>query len=971
MRCPVILLLVVAAFVPTCVFSQEYSYTHYDITEGLAGTMAYCITQDADGFIWVGTETGVSRFDGTHFKNFTTADGLTDIEVLQIFGDSKGRVWMAPFRKSVCYFYRGKIYNPSNDPMLRKISLKGNVEGFAENARGDILIQEPAALHVILAGGNILNLDSINGLPIRKCHAVCRSRSGNFLVQEAGRIWEYSGSSFTPFSDFDFSEDNPVNIAMRADGAIGWSNVWEKFVAFGSGKLDSWPVDTVHLRHISYSLPDDRFVYFNNTDGSVQYDPATRQKRVFLPGSRVSKAFRDKDGNLWFTTLDRGLYRLNSGEFRSMTFFAGGQLQTGVTAISRYQDLLYAGNDYNQVFQLSAVDYKVKSHPKWLVESKEKLVFIDTLERSRMMIFTSVGVCRTSLDLQTYDYRQVKVKSVCKTGSGEVVIGSAAGVVRYSVSQFKVLDTLWRERATAVYYSEGVIYFGTMSGLYQVGLERPVVFMGSKIPFLQKRICSIASSADHTLWVASYDDAGVIGIRNDTVVARITKKQGLTSDICRTLLVRGNTLWVGTDKGLNAVALDRPGYPVSRYTSDDGLGSNMINTLCADDSMMYVGTSAGLSFFNVTRPLTGEPCQLRLLGVSNSGRDRLADTGNLLISYRSKDVRLDFAGISYRSAGKIRYRYRMLGLDSNWRETNQTFLDYPSLPSGGYIFQLQAINKFGNTSEVRSVPFVVSTPFWNQLWFNSLELAGFAGITWLFINWRIRRARRRQEERSRQSRRMVELEHIALQAQMNPHFIFNCLNSIQQFVFDMDMMATNLYISSFARLIRATLNHSSRPFISVAEEVEYLADYLSLEKMRFKSKMDYFVEVEPGLDAGEILMPPMLLQPYVENCVRHGLRRKTNGPGYVRIHFRKQGEKLVVTIRDNGIGRNKAREYKTAEHIEYQSKGMSLTSSRIQMINVLYKSQIEVSVEDIVDGAGQSDGTRIIMEFPVFPLSLR
>jgi hypothetical protein len=162
---------------------------------------------------------------------------------------------------------------------------------------------------VILEGGHVVNLDSINGLPIRKCHAVCRSRSGNFLVQATGRIWEYSGSSFTPFSDFDFSDDNPVNIALRADGAIGWSKVWEKFVAFGSGKLDSWPVDTVHLRHISYSLPDDKFVYFNNTDGSVQYDPQTRQKRVFLPGSRVSKAFRDRDGNLWFTTLDRGLYR--------------------------------------------------------------------------------------------------------------------------------------------------------------------------------------------------------------------------------------------------------------------------------------------------------------------------------------------------------------------------------------------------------------------------------------------------------------------------------------------------------------------------------------------------------------------------------------------------------------------------------------------------------------------------------------
>ncbi len=147
-RC-LLAVLIIGMLLPDRTVGQAYSYSHYDITDGLAGSMAYCITQDADGFIWVGTETGVSRFDGTRFRNFTTADGLSDIEVLQIFGDSKGRVWMAPFRKSVCYYYRGKIYNPGNDPMLRKITLNGNVEGFAENVRGNVLIQEPTGLHVI------------------------------------------------------------------------------------------------------------------------------------------------------------------------------------------------------------------------------------------------------------------------------------------------------------------------------------------------------------------------------------------------------------------------------------------------------------------------------------------------------------------------------------------------------------------------------------------------------------------------------------------------------------------------------------------------------------------------------------------------------------------------------------------------------------------------------------------------------
>src|ERR1700754_4363486 len=109
-------------------YPQEFSYTHYDISDGLAGSVVYCITQDREGFIWTGTETGVSRFDGTHFKTFLTADGLPDVEILEMFVDSKDRVWMAPFRKTVCYYWKGKIYNQDNDPRLRAIRVRGNIE---------------------------------------------------------------------------------------------------------------------------------------------------------------------------------------------------------------------------------------------------------------------------------------------------------------------------------------------------------------------------------------------------------------------------------------------------------------------------------------------------------------------------------------------------------------------------------------------------------------------------------------------------------------------------------------------------------------------------------------------------------------------------------------------------------------------------------------------------------------------------
>ncbi|HXO75729.1 MAG TPA: histidine kinase, partial [Puia sp.] len=407
-----------------------------------------------------------------------------------------------------------------------------------------------------------------------------------------------------------------------------------------------------------------------------------------------------------------------------------------------------------------------------------------------------------------------------------------------------------------------------------------------------------------------------------------------------------------------------------QYTSQDGLGSDIVNVIFADRSTLYVGTPAGLSFFDETKIDLSEGCRLYLLSVVNSGKERIGDTSGLMLPYTDKSIRLEFAGISYRSVGGISYRYRLMGLDTSWRTTKEAFLEYPTLPSGRYELQLQAFNKFGVSSALLSLHFGVVTPFWQATWFYGLILAAFLLLTWLFVSLRIAHIRNREKEKEQLSQRMMEMEHTALQAQMNPHFIFNCLNSIQQYIFDQDIFAANKYISGFAKLIRATLQNSSKPFISLPDEISYLSGYLSLEKLRFKEKMDYSIEVDQEINDEVYIIPPMLIQPYVENSMRHGLRHKAEGKGFITIKFRKAGDRLYVTVEDNGIGRKKAGSFKTREHIEYQSKGMSLTADRIRMMNAKYNDSILIDVIDLEDVTGKATGTRVIMEFPLFHILL-
>jgi LytS/YehU family sensor histidine kinase len=312
----------------------------------------------------------------------------------------------------------------------------------------------------------------------------------------------------------------------------------------------------------------------------------------------------------------------------------------------------------------------------------------------------------------------------------------------------------------------------------------------------------------------------------------------------------------------------------------------------------------------------------------------------------------------------------MIGLDSVWRTTRQTLLEYPILPPGNYEFQLAAVNKFGMESEMLRQQFEVVTPFWLTTWFELLVAVVFALGTWGLVSRRIRIIRRRQQEKEQLNKKMMEVERMALQAQMNPHFIFNCLTSVQQYIVDQDVPSANKYITGLARLIRLTLHNSSLAFIRLTDEIDYLSAYMALEKLRFKEKMEYSIDVDPQILQSSFYIPPMLIQPYVENSIRHGLRHKKGGMGYIRLRIRQDQPQerrgLTVIVEDNGIGRERSARYKTAEHIEYQSKGMTVTADRIRMINAAYGGNIRVEVIDLEDAAGQPAGTRVVMQFSVF-----
>lgn len=936
---------------PECSFAQDYNYINYDVKDGLAGSTVYAMCQDKDGFMWFATEAGVSRFDGIHFKNFSTADGLPETEILGLYADSEGRVWMAPFKSTLCYYYNGKIHNQENDSLLRKIKIHNVVYAFTEDRDSKTI--------VVVTGAKIFFIkpatSSVSYIPFYVSAAMVRLGPNPF---GKGIICATNDTVYTIV--------NEKKVSVQPTHAPRGYFISE-INANGSFKFIKHPSDPTLIESTINADKNVKITFINSTNGAWMLDSvhADRYREVFLEGKNISRTFIDNENNFWFSTFGQGVYKLASREFRTFEF--PGNRSAEIFAIEKYKDQLYAGSGF---FLLNLINGN-KTRTINLEDHVAKVANILTL--SRVLCFKKLhdNTMAIGLDglLLKYDgnprniiYDRAGVKSIDQVDDTTLLVGTSGSASLFDLRTMKDKKTVYPNRSTAVCYYNGQYYVGTVDGLYIISKNGETKYLGDSIPILRSRISYFTRSDDGRFWVATYG-SGIVSLKGYKVVDHITTGQGLTSNICRTLFLDNNYLWVGTDKGLNKINIHTAANPVVNYTTADGLPSNIINAIYIDSGKIYVGSPAGLTFFDEERISNYSRCDLKILDLSFSNKSRVPSQHHEL-KHTENSLKIAFAGISFKSGGDILYRYRLKGLTDSWDSTRQTTLEYPSLPPGTYTLQLEAINKFGKASGQENILFTINTPYWQTLWFKIGLVVMVIGITWLLVANRYRIIRRREQEKTALQQKLNDLEQMALRAQMNPHFIFNCLNSIQNFIINNNLEATNQYLTEFAYLIRQTLDNSDKGGITVANEIKYLSRYLELEKMRFGNSFNYKIETDPQLDIDNTKIPTMIMQPYVENCIRHGIRHKREGNGLVEIKFLQNKNGLVCIVQDNGIGREKAYEFKSHRHVEYQSKGMSLTADRINILNRQHAQQITIEVTDLKDSTQNAMGTRVAIHIP-------
>jgi two-component sensor histidine kinase len=370
------------------------------------------------------------------------------------------------------------------------------------------------------------------------------------------------------------------------------------------------------------------------------------------------------------------------------------------------------------------------------------------------------------------------------------------------------------------------------------------------------------------------------------------------------------------------------------------------------------------SLLSLQKNITPYLDNIKVLG-KNYSTDTLPEFLNTLkLSHNSNGIELSFSCNEFEFPEKVQYAYHLDAVETQWNYTNyqNRKVTYADLEPGSYTFHLKARMRGGKWTELKNLLHIIITPAWWQTdLFKILTAVVLLALAWLLILWRIKRVRQEEHERSSHEKELLELEAKALRAQMNPHFIFNCINSIKSLIQeDEDMKAIN-YLTTFSKLIRTIFQNSDKKEISLYDEIETCKFYLQLEAMRFDAAFRYTINTDPEIDLKSVNIPALIIQPFIENAIWHGIVPGGAG-GNICLDIERNNGYVEIIVEDDGIGREVSHQNKSNTGLTHDSKGVSLTQSRLELDNRLKQRNAKIEIIDKKDEMGNALGTKVIIK---------
>jgi ligand-binding sensor domain-containing protein len=973
-------------------YCQPFSTTLFTTKDGLPSNYIFNIYQDHLGYLWAGTSNGLSRFDGVDFKNYNVSQGLPSVFVDRIYEDIQERLWIGT-RGGICEL-RGDSchFTPVNDG--RKIAF---VSGFFENDGQLIALTDQGAY--VLDDGIWNKAALMPGFENSLINGIIKQGSSLYINYE-NQVLARRDSLNTWKVIAEKKEDGAYfNRLLENQGQIYISN-YHGLDQIVHDQLISIATDSLHSKLIygSFNDADGKMWFIMGDQGVMVMNGISDSLSFFhikLHAKFISSVFQDKDGQIWLST-DIGVIRLQAAPYQKfdLELLRPGAPVRNLIPLDRNKFLVSLESGEGLIVDISrGENFEVSlGHRIHFNDFIDQSIFHANMHwmvsRDGQLMGLPDGNNATNKELvKLKDLENVRCLAI-NTKNEAWYVSTRSVVLRGSVN---MLDTLKdpvtgqfiRDGAELLCSSDGILIgYSYLDGAFMVKPDQRLLNISDILNLHQMEFgVQFREDREGFIWMTKAG-AGLFKyelLHDGTMqlLKHLTDHDGLPDnqiiDFC---FDQNNHLWVLTNANISV--FEESGdqkwihevIPVDQSIEATDLQYSKL-ILDGEGDVWTFGSNTLLKLNPVDFSKIDLPPKIVFEKISlftestwdnytDSFLTYLAIPANPVIPFRENSLRIGFKGIQLVNASQRRYAYRLLPSTTEWTDggTESTVSLY-RLDPGNYRFEVKVQNPGLPWSDPIHYDFEIETPFWLSWWFYLVVVLTGSGILILTFQQRIKQIRTQEQFKLK----VKDLELNALKIQMNPHFIYNALNSIQSLIVQTRNDEASNYIQKFARLLRQVLRFSDKELITLEQELSSVFLYLDIEILRMGDKIEVETKMEDNILQDEMMIPPSILQPFVENSLWHGLNSR-EGVKRLTLLISRTGDWLKVVVVDNGIGRTKAGQMQSISQENHLSMAVSSITERLKLYNQV--PEIEpVSYVDLYED-GLASGTEVTISVRIF-----
>jgi len=950
-RMKFVFLLLCFSWLPS-VSAQQPSYFNF-ADQAFEGMDIYSIIQDQSYNYWFATDQGIFMHDGYSYKKIECAE-MFGVSVFSFVITSNGVIYCSNLNHQIFKIEGGKC------SLFYTLPDFGSDISLTVNHDDELIICSSFNMYVFDANSKLkqrthFNRGHLLGPPFltKDNVLITHANANSVIIYHKGKI-SFEKIRLDPTSTI--APDEQLQFMQGKNEILA--------VSSKSQKMFRYSPQNKHLKFLSslrpvestgglrfYSIDDQVWMTSNISGVSrlLSTSPKFQVSFDLFPDYVLSYIYKDREGNLLLGTFDKGVLVIPDIRIRDVEKDLSAY--SIVNLVSDENDNVYFGTRSGKMIKYNG------TYSTLLSNANKTIEYIKPWPNTPYLVADNVGASlmdKTSGEI--YSKVNGSLKDVEFYSDNSLFLGLNFGLLKYTYdarsNALKLIKTYVNGR---VYRLEkdptcDALYVATSDGLkYLNSKDKLITVLHKNKPI---------NALDITPWedkvLVSTQKFGVLIFKRGKLVGSFVPKYNNVELTLSKMLVKDNRIYANTLSRF--VILDTKGTILYLFNKSSGLSVNKIYDFCLTKDELWIAHSKGVQRFKLSAiDVKVKVPKLMVRSIRVNGKQVHFTSKKGYFQSDERKFVFDLLAPTLKNRENVRYHYKLEGTNDAWSVSDYSdhIITYNALAPGEYRFLVKAENN-GVFSPTKSYSFFISAPFYQRWWFFAILVL----LIVLTMGAFYRRSLQIQQRKANQINELNASRLIAIQSQMNPHFIFNSLNAIQDLVLKGDIDNSYTFITKFSNLVRRTLTYSDKDLVEIQQEIKLIELYMSLEKLRFKEDLVYTITLN---DIEDILIPPMLIQPFIENALLHGLLHR-EGIKKLDIVF-EMTDVLTCTITDNGIGRVKSQEIKARQRANHESFAINAIKKRFDILEVHYKGTLGFVYNDLYQD-GQATGTQVVLTIP-------